>query len=170
MWPGDLKVIYGRCNNLNTAWFPANSRPYIFQEVIDLGGEAISKYEYTPLGAVTEFKFSAEIGRVFRGNDKLKYLGNWGTQWGMVPQGDGVVFVDNHDNQRGHGAGGSQILTYKQSKQYKGATAFTLAHPYGEPRIMSSFAFSDGEQGPPQDGNQNLISPSINPVSIGFIS
>lgn len=59
MWPRDLDVIYGRLNDLNTAQgFPSGSRPYIFQEVIDLGGEAISRDEYTPLGAVTEFKVS----------------------------------------------------------------------------------------------------------------
>lgn len=42
------------------------------------------------------------------------------------------------------------------------ATAFLLAHPHGIPRVMSSFAFNDGDQGPPADGNGNLISPSIN--------
>jgi alpha-amylase len=44
------------------------------QEVIDLGGEAISKYEYTNLGAVTEFKFSNEIGRAFNGRNPLKFF------------------------------------------------------------------------------------------------
>lgn len=58
-----------------------------------------------------------------------------------------LVFIDNHDNQRGHGAGGDNILTYKQSRQYKMATAFMLAHPYGSTRIMSSFAFDDSEIG-----------------------
>lgn len=44
MWPGDLQNIFGRLNNLNATYgFPANSRPFITQEVIDLGGEAISK-------------------------------------------------------------------------------------------------------------------------------
>lgn len=42
------------------------------------------------------------------------------------------------------------------------AVAFTLAHPFGIPRIMSSFAFTDTDIGPPMDGNQNIISPSIN--------
>lgn len=75
MWPADLQHIFGRLNNLNTAYgFPANSRPFITQEVIDLGGEAISKDEYTHLGTVTEFRYSAEIGRVFHGRDLLKYL------------------------------------------------------------------------------------------------
>lgn len=73
------------------------------------------------------------------------------------------MFVDNHDNQRGHGSGGSNVLTYKESKQYKMATAFKLAQPFGIKRMMSSFAFTQSDQGPPQDGNGNLISPSINP-------
>lgn len=36
--------------------------------------EAISKHEYTSIGAVTEFKHSDEIGRAFRGRNDLKYL------------------------------------------------------------------------------------------------
>jgi alpha-amylase len=42
-----------------------------------------------------------------------------GQPWGFVPDGDALVFVDNHDNQRGHGAGGEDILTYKEPKRYK---------------------------------------------------
>jgi hypothetical protein len=33
----------------------------------------------------------------------------------MLDDGDALVFVDNHDNQRG----GANIITYKQSKLYK---------------------------------------------------
>jgi alpha-amylase len=99
------------------------------------------------MGAVTEFKHSAEIGRVFRGNDQLSRLNNWGTGWGFIASDSSLVFVDNHDNQRGHGAGGANILTYKNSKQYKMATAFMLAHPYGITRVMSSFDFTDTDQG-----------------------
>ena len=70
-----MENIFGRLNNLNTAHgFAANSRPFITQEVIDLGGEAISKDQYLHLGTVTEFRYSAEIGRVFRGYDLLKNL------------------------------------------------------------------------------------------------
>lgn len=55
--------------------------------------------------------------------------------------------MDNHDNQRGHGSGGSEILNYKQAKQYKMAIAFMLAHPFGTTRIMSSFDFNHPDQG-----------------------
>lgn len=46
MWPGDLEIIYGRLKNLNTNLdFEEYSRPYIYQEVIDLGGEGVTREE-----------------------------------------------------------------------------------------------------------------------------
>jgi hypothetical protein len=42
------------------------------------------------------------------------------------------------------------------------AVAFMLAWPYGYPRVMSSFFFDDPNQGPPQDSNENILSPTIN--------
>nr|AAP92665.1 alpha-amylase 1 [Diatraea saccharalis] len=162
MWPGDLRVIYDRLHNLNTAHgFPSGARPYIYQEVIDLGGEAVSRDEYTPLAAVTEFKFGMELSRAFLGGNQLRWLANWGPQWNLLASADSLVFIDNHDNQRGHGAGGN-ILTYKQARPYKAAIAFMLAHPYGEPQLMSSFGFQNTEAGPPMDNRGDLISPSIN--------
>ncbi|XP_055587963.1 alpha-amylase A-like [Uranotaenia lowii] len=164
MWPHHLREVFGRLKNLNTAHhFPAGARPFITQEVIDLGGEGISRYEYTDLGTVTEFRYSAEIGRVFRRHASLAHLHNWGTGWGFMASTSSLVFVDNHDNQRGHGAGGDNILTHATPREYKMATAFMLAYPFGIPRIMSSFSFSHGDEGPPMDANGNLVSPSFNP-------
>lgn len=110
---------------------------------------------------MTEFRFSAEIGRLFKGNDLLAYMENWGEAWGFLPSNRALVFVENHDNERGHGAGGADILTYKNDKRYKMAVAFTLAHPFGIPRVMSSFAFTDTDAGPPND-NGNILGPAIN--------
>jgi hypothetical protein len=42
------------------------------------GGEGIHTSEYTGFGRVTEFKYSAEIGNAFRGNNPIKYLNNFG--------------------------------------------------------------------------------------------
>uniref|UniRef100_A0A3B1IR29 alpha-amylase n=1 Tax=Astyanax mexicanus TaxID=7994 RepID=A0A3B1IR29_ASTMX len=145
MWPGDLSAIYGRLKNLNTKWFSSGSRPFIFQEVIDLGGEPIKASEYTGLGRVTEFKYGAKLGNVVRkwNGEKLSYLKNWGEGWGMMPTGKALVFVDNHDNQRGHGAGGASILTFFPGGMlYKIATGFMLAHPYGVTRVMSSYRWN----------------------------
>lgn len=163
MWPGDLQNIFGRLHNLNTGLgFPSGAKPYIATEVIDLGGEPIKKTEYNHLGQVTEFRHSAEIGKAFHGRNNLAFMKNWGEAWGFLPSKDGLVFVDNHDNQRGHGAGGADILTYKLPKNYKMAEAFMLAHPYGVTRVMSSFDFTNTDAGPPQDGNGNIQSPTIN--------
>lgn len=163
MWPHDLEQIYGQLKSLNTKHgFAPNSLPYIAQEVIDLGGESISRDEYTPLAPVTEFRYSAEIGSVFRGKNLLKWLRNWGTEWGFTHSDTALVFVDNHDNQRGHGSGGDNILSHHTPRVYRTATAFALAHPFGNVRLMSSFSFNretESDLGPPQDKNENIISP-----------
>lgn len=58
MWPLDLKNIYENLKNLNTEHgFKPNARPYIIQEVIDLGSEAIKRDEYTPYVSPFLFHF-----------------------------------------------------------------------------------------------------------------
>uniref|UniRef100_H2RLI4 Alpha-amylase n=1 Tax=Takifugu rubripes TaxID=31033 RepID=H2RLI4_TAKRU len=171
MWPGDLSAVYGGLHNLNTKWFPNGSRPFIFQEVIDLGGEPITSREYFHLGRVTEFKYGAKLGTVFRkwNNEKLM---NWGEGWGFMPYGNALVFVDNHDNQRGHGAGGASIVTFWDARLHKMAVGYMLAHPYGVTRVMSSFRWNrhivNGKDkndwmGPPSHPDGSTKSVPINP-------
>ncbi|XP_036622621.1 pancreatic alpha-amylase-like [Trichosurus vulpecula] len=162
MWPGDIKAFLDKLNNLNTYWFPEGSRPFIYQEVIDLGGEPITSSEYFDNGRVTEFKFGAKLGTVIRkwSGEKMAYLINWGEGWSLIRSDRALVFVDNHDNQRGHGAGGDSILTFWDARLYKMAVGFMLAHPYGLTRVMSSYRwsryFENGQDvndwiGPPND-------------------
>ncbi|XP_020281581.1 alpha-amylase-like [Pseudomyrmex gracilis] len=164
MWPQDLAIIYNRTKDLSTAaGYPPNTRPYIYQEVIDLGGEAVNKYEYNSFANVIEFQYGIILGTMFRNKDKLSRLETISdpNKWRLLPSADVLTMVDNHDNQRGHGAGGSNILTYKEPKPYKMAIAFMLAYPYGHTRIMSSYAFDDPSQGPPATSNGEIISPEI---------
>lgn len=121
--------------------------PYVFQEVIDQGGEAIGSREYTGIGDVTEFKYSLDLSRVFKTGD-LRWLWDFGEAWQYLPSADGVVFVDNHDNQRGHGGAGD-IITHKDGSLYDLVNGFMLAWPYGYPKVMSSYGFHDPDQGPP---------------------
>jgi alpha-amylase len=110
--------------------------------VIDLGGEAIKYTEYTYIGRVTEFRHGQNLGNVVRKNNgqKLSYLKNFGQGWGQLAPASAFVFIDNHDNQRGHGAGGfGTILTFFDANLYKIANAFQLAWQYGHVRIMSSY-------------------------------
>lgn len=156
MYPSDLEVIFNRVKNLNVSFgFTPNSSPFVYQEVIDNGNEAVSKNEYT-YAMVTEFRYSTEIGRCFSGGDNLRWLIGFGELWSLLPSHLAVVFVDNHDSQRGGG-----VLTYKMRKNYIMAQSFSLAHPYGIKRIMSSFAFEQNNQGPPHDAAENIISPGF---------
>jgi len=152
MWPGDLGAIFGSLSNLNTAkGFGSGMRPYIFQEVIDQGGEPITASEYFGLGDVTEFKYGINLGN---SKNSIHNLESFGESWGMMPDGNALVFLNNHDNQRGHGGGGS-LITFEDSYNLKIMNAFMMAWPYGTKRIMSSYYFSNSDQGPP--GNQRSI-------------
>lgn len=121
---------------------------YIVQEVIWGSGEPVQPTEYTGNGDVHEFRYGKDLGRVFR-REKLAYLNNFGEPWGYLATGKAVVFTDNHDTQRD----GGDVLTYKENGIYALANAFMLAWPYGSPAVMSSYGFSDKEQGPPSDAN-----------------
>lgn len=115
----------------------------ILYKVIDLGSEPISSSAYVHLGRVTEFRYGRDVGRAFRRHidfNELKSL----IDGSMLPSDRALTFVDNHDNQRGHGAGGQDILTFYDGLSYRTAVAFTLALPYGLARIMSSYRWSGG--------------------------
>ncbi|XP_053676132.1 alpha-amylase I-like [Anopheles nili] len=166
MWPDDLEAIYNRLLPLNPAFeFPMFADPYIYQEVIDLGNEPITAAQYTELGSVTEFKYSFFIGLLFRGELEATALqaliAERAPQFGLVPSQSALVFVDNHDNQRGHGAGGASILTFKDGSKYAQAVAFMLATDYGVVRLMSSYNFTDSDQGPPADESTVILSPGL---------
>ncbi|MGF1524984.1 MAG: alpha-amylase family protein [Leptolyngbyaceae cyanobacterium] len=126
--------------------------PYIYQEVIDPGTEAVKKQDYYALGDIVEFEYGRRVSEAFLNvnNRALTDLQALGTSADLTPSDQAVVFIDNHDKQRGHGGGGS-YLTYKDGQLYTLATIFMLAYPYGKPRIMSSYAFANSEQGPPAD-------------------
>lgn len=98
MFPSDLRIIYGSLKPLSaTNGFIAGTRPFIYQEVIDLGNESVKRQEYTTLGTVTEFTFSAQIGMVFRKDERdLSALERWGVSSGFLPSRYSFVFVDNH--------------------------------------------------------------------------
>ena len=42
--------MLNRLDNLSTTWFPENTKPFVYMDVIDLGGEPITVDEYTPFG------------------------------------------------------------------------------------------------------------------------
>ena len=138
IWHDELAEILAR----------VEGEPFVFQEVIDAGNEPIRAMDYVDTGHVTEFKYPPVIVEAFE-TGNLDVLTDFWEQPGWLPSDRAIVFVDNHDNQRGHGAGG-HIVNYKDGAMYELAVAFMLAHPYGYPKVMSSYAFEDDQQGPPQ--------------------
>jgi alpha-amylase len=78
----------------------------------------------------------------------MVYLQSFGEAYGLMPEKYAAVFLDNHDTQRN----GRAQLTYKNGDLYTFANLFMLAHPYGNARIMSSYYFSNTDQGPPSVG------------------
>lgn len=68
MWPSHLEDLY------KGMVLPDGSQPFIFNEVIDLGGEAISASEYTHLGRITEFKYCNHMFGAFRNHFPLSNL------------------------------------------------------------------------------------------------
>ncbi len=133
MYPSDIVAVKGKLTG----------NPFIYQEVIQ--APLTDGNDYLPAGSVTEFRYSNKIGSEFF-NGSIAWL--QGIENGKLPSASSIVFVDNHDNQRSSG-----ILTHKNADLYKLANVFMLAYPYGTPSIMSSFYFSNNDQGPPSDGS-----------------
>lgn len=136
--------------------------PLVFQEVIEGPGEPVQGQEYFQNGLVTEFDYGKNISQFFR-SGPLVALRTFGDSWAeLMPSHRAVVFIDNHDNQRGHGGAGN-VISHKDGRLYDLANFFMMAWPYGYPKIMSSYTFNNTDEGPPSmngqtkrvyDGNQ----------------
>lgn len=116
---------------------------YWFQEVFSNEGEAVTMDQYLNTGALEFFHYARHVGPAFLAPGKLMGLHNLGSDF--PPSNESVVFLDNHDTQRAEAK-----LTYREGKLYELATIYMLAHPYGYPRIMSSYYFHSHDQGPPK--------------------
>jgi alpha-amylase len=139
---------------LDAALSVVDGEPFVFFEVI--ADDAIGPDDYVTMGRVTEFGYGRELSNVVRAGE-LSTLSDFGESWGLVDSGDAVVFVDNHDNQRGHG-NGEGVLTHGSPETYRLANVFMLAWPYGYPKVMSSYAFEDVDERPPS-GDDGLLVP-----------
>jgi len=142
MWPKDIADIQMKVKDL-----PEGGRPFFYHEVIDQSNGPVTTQQYTSLGYVTEFRYCQKIKEAIGGFNQLDSVVDY--NWGMTDSDHALVFVDNHDNQRGHGGGGS-IITFEKPLDYNLAVAFTLANDYGFVRVMSSYYFGDNSDlGPP---------------------
>ncbi|KAF6027595.1 AMY2A [Bugula neritina] len=144
MWPEDINATLSM-----TGVTEDKVEAFVYQEVIENGNEPVKTSQYTHIGRLVEFQYGYKMGDIFKWQHiKLSSLHNFGSDWSMMPSGDALVSIDNHDNQRGHGAGGN-VITHKQPEGYKLAVIFMLSWPYGIPRVMSSYDFDQDWTGPP---------------------
>jgi len=121
-------------------------QPWNFQEVIFGPGEAVHPRMYQTNGLVTEFRYQNTVGNIFKNPGlSLGSLASLGKDsWGMLPSKDAITFTDNYDSQRG-----GSPLNYKNGDLYYLFVQFTLATPYGYPKVLSGFSFANHDQGPP---------------------
>jgi alpha-amylase len=115
----------------------------VISEVIRGSGEPIQPEEYTRIGQVFEFSYARELGPQLKAGVLMDPA-----REDHAPSSSAVVFIDNHDTERGDAA-----VTYHDGPLYLMATALMLADDYGTPVVYSGYAFSDPDAGAPQDAS-----------------
>ncbi|GAA3642876.1 carbohydrate-binding module family 20 domain-containing protein [Microbacterium awajiense] len=124
---------------------PAGTR--IMSEVIRGGGEPITPEEYVGFGEVFEFTYARDLTPPLQ-NGVFNDPELDGDRPLHVPSDSALVFVDNHDTERGEAR-----VTYRDAAMYIIANALMLADDYGTPVVYSGYAFSDRDAGAPTDSD-----------------
>jgi len=128
---------------------------FVYQDVEYGAGQPVTPEMYEGTGSLLEYRYGWDLYDAFT-SGTLASLSDFGPSWnsaGMVPSADAVAFVDDQDTQRDGGA-----LSYANGAQYILANVFTLAWDYGIPMVLSDYAYSSYDQGPPSAGG-NAIAP-----------
>ncbi|MFM1784755.1 MAG: hypothetical protein RLZZ579_1032 [Actinomycetota bacterium] len=114
----------------------------VLQEVIRGGGEPIQPEDYLESGMVWEFDYMRNLKTMFL--DKTIMFDSLESRLsGHSPSEKTISFVSNHDTERNQ-----QAINYLTSEDFAMATAFMLADNYGEPMLLSSYAFDSYDAAP----------------------
>ena len=122
---------------------------FIYQDVEYGAGQPVTPELYEGTGSLLEYRYGWDLYDAFT-SGTLASLSDFGPSWnsaGMVPSADAVAFVDTQDTERDGGA-----LYYADGAGYILANVFMLAWDYGTPMVLSDYAFSSYDQGPPSAG------------------
>jgi len=142
----------------------------VFQEIIGTPPDPAAAYAS---GKVLEFDYGRKLAEKFLSGSLSPLNGPvpFGEGWGLQPSWVSIAFIDNHDNQRGHGGGGQTIKDIRNRLDaYTLANIFMLAWPYGYPNVMSSYRFGNGELwSQDQHGEQDITSVAGMPVHDDFL-
>jgi alpha-amylase len=126
---------------------------FVYQDVEWGSGQPVTPELYEGTGSLMEYRYGWDLYDAFT-DGTLASLSDFGPSYnsdGMVPSSDAVVFVDDQDTERDGGA-----LYYTDGAQYILANVFMLAWDYGDPEVLSDYAFSSYNQGPPSAGGNAI--------------
>ena len=130
---------------------------YVYQDVEYGAGQPVTPEMYEGTGSLLEYRYGWDLYDAFT-SGTLASLSDFGPSWnsaGMVPSADAVAFVDTQDTERDGGA-----LQPADGAAYQLANVFLLAWDYGTPMVLSDYAFSSYDQGPPSAGGNAIATPS----------
>jgi alpha-amylase len=143
MSPKDLEDILAAVKAARSDSFPRD----VALELFSSEEKPVKPSMYLGVGQIEYFNYPNILSdAIMSGNmDMLRDVENFLE----YPSNKSVVFMDNHDTQRD----GIAPLTYRNLAQYVLANVFMLAHPFGYPKVMSSFYFdpiTGQNDGPPK--------------------
>ncbi|KAE9396568.1 glycoside hydrolase [Gymnopus androsaceus JB14] len=122
------------------------SSPYLTQEVVWGAGQPVTPELYTGIDLL-RFRYTSALQTAFLGGG-LSSLENL-SDLGWIASEDANVFVANHDTERG----GDSLNYESPDNTYTTGMIFSLAYPFGNTiTILSSYEFSDFDQGAPNGG------------------
>jgi len=129
------------------------TRPFVALEVFPGGPGKLSPQAFTPVGTMLGFDFAYQVHDAFKSyptdaTGNITGLAVFGEAAGLLPSDKSLVFVENHDTERGN-----QTLSYKDGATNILATEFMLARGYGTPQVYASFTFTGNDDSPPADAN-----------------
>lgn len=129
------------------------TRPYVALEVFPGSPGEGSQFAFTRAGSVLGFDFSYQVKNAFKSypdahTGNITGLRVFGENAGLVPSNKSLVFIENHDTERG-----PDTLSYKDGATNTIANEFMLAYGYGTPQVYAGFAFTNSYDSPPADAN-----------------
>jgi alpha-amylase len=141
----DMKAIESRLHRTVDG-----EKPYVAQEVFPGPGD-LSMWSFRDTGSLLGFDYAYAIHDTFKSYDAAK-TGNitdlkvFGENSGLLPRDKTLVFVENHDTERG-----DTTLSYHDGATNLLANKFMLAYGYGRPQVYASYNSTGHNDSPPSD-------------------
>jgi alpha-amylase len=135
-------------------------RPYIALEDFPGGPGLLDPAAFEADGSLLGFDFAYQIHNAFNSYTNppvgdITDLRVFGQDSGLLPGDKELVFVENHDTERGGdiGCGSGCTLSYKDGATNTLANEFMLAWNHGRPQVYAGFAFTNSDDSPPSDAS-----------------